>query len=85
MEEGIEELNEFMLDFFVRKCLWSTGSAIKENATSFKKFYKCMQELGHITDEQYHELELEIKSELDNWVENCEKYNSGDFSSFIPF
>ena len=48
MEEGISMLDEYLGNFFIRKCMWSTPANIKTNATSIKKFYKCMLEHGKI-------------------------------------
>lgn len=37
MEDSGYEINMFLGDFFIRKCLWSSVSSIKENASSIKK------------------------------------------------
>ena len=37
MEDRVYEINMFLGDFFIRKCLWSSVSSIKENASSIKK------------------------------------------------
>ena len=44
MEEGISMLDEYLGNFFIRKCMWSTPSNKKKNATSIKEFYKGMLE-----------------------------------------
>lgn len=36
MEEGISMLDEYLGNFFIRKCMWSTPANIKTNATSIK-------------------------------------------------
>lgn len=76
MEDGINELNDFFDDWFVRKCLWSTASSTKSTAASIKKFYNCMQELGHITKEDYAFVCNVIKEEMDNWIYTVEDYNN---------
>ena len=48
MEEGVTMLGDFLGDFFIRKCMWSTPATVKTTATSLKKFYKCMAEHGKI-------------------------------------
>jgi len=35
-EDGATEIGDFLGDFFIRKAIWSTESAIKENIASFK-------------------------------------------------
>ena len=87
MEEGCYHLDGFLGDFFIRKCMWSTGNATKETASSIKKFYKCMYELGHIEKDAYDYLCEEIKDSLDEWVDKVERYNDldeeFDFFDFI--
>ena len=75
MEDGVYEINMFLGDFFIRKCLWSSVSSIKENASSIKKFYKCMYELNHIDKESYEHLCLTIKENMDDWLEELKKYD----------
>ncbi len=75
MEEGVNHLDYFFSYFFIRKCLWSTPASIKSTAASIKKFYKCMMLNGFIKNEDYDYLCDEIKSGMDEWVEECEEYN----------
>lgn len=53
MEKGISMLDEYLGNFFIRKCMWSTPANIKTNATSIKKFYKSMLEHRKIEKEDY--------------------------------
>ena len=78
MEDGCSAdlLDEFMGYFFVRKCAWSTPATIKQNATSFKKFYKCMLETGHIKQESYDALLATIKEYMPDWIAECEDFNN---------
>ena len=79
MEEGCYDLNSFLGDWFIRKCLWSTASSIKENAASIKKFYKCMVELGYVDKNVYQELVDEIKECMDEWLEAVDDYDDDCF------
>ena len=83
MEEGCGMINDYLGDFFIRKCTWSTPASIKSTAGSIKKFYKVMLENGHISKETYEELADTIKNCMDEWQETCAQYN--DPNSENPF
>jgi len=85
MSDGCYHLDGYLGDWFIRKCMWSTGSSVKSNAASIKKFYLCMSELGYIEKNDYNYLCDEIKECLDEWVDSVESYNSGDFSFYDMF
>lgn len=78
MEDGIRRMNHFFSYFFIQKCLWSTGNAIKENISSFKKFYKLMSEKNFILKEEYEYMLELIKESKDVWIKECDDFNSGD-------
>ena len=42
MEDGISRIDSFLGDWFIRKCMWSSKTSIKETAASIKKFYQAM-------------------------------------------
>lgn len=73
MVKGCYEVNAFLGDWFIRKEAWATKTSVKENAASIKKFYKCMLELGHIKQEDFDNLCLVIKEEMDSWIDIVEK------------
>ena len=85
MSNGCYELDGYLGDWFIRKCMWSTASSVKSTAASIKKFYLCMSELGYIEKDDYIYLCDEIKESLDEWVDRVESYNSGDFSFYDIF
>ena len=76
MEEGCLRMDDFLGYFFIRKCMWSTPKTINQNATSFKKFYKCMLEKGHITSQSYDMLLADIKTGMPMWLEDCADFNN---------
>ncbi len=78
MEEGCYDVAGFLGNFFIYKCMWSTSNAIKENATSFKKFYKCMLDNALIEKASYDELVATIKGEMADWQAECEAFNDPD-------
>ena len=83
MEDGVYEINMFLGDFFIRKCLWSNAHSIKENASSIKKFYKCMYELNYIDKESYDHLCLTIKEKMDNWLEELKRYDDDTLEDYF--
>ena len=78
--QGIEDswsyVDDFLGYFFIRKCAWSTPATIRQNAASLKKFYKCMLEKGHVSQEDYDELLATIKEGMSDWVAECEDFNN---------
>lgn len=53
MEDGINEIDTFFSDWFIRKCMCSSKNSIKETAASIKKFYQCVSEHNYVSKEDY--------------------------------
>ena len=77
MEQGCKEIDMFLGDFYICKCMWSTPGNIKTTAASIKKFYKSMLEHGYVKKTDYKFLCTEIKENMVDWQEECERFNSG--------
>lgn len=80
MPEGVGMVGSFLGDWFIRKCMWSTPSSIKQYITSIKKFYKCMLSAGEIDASSYARLIDIIKEEKHYWIKDCEAFNRGSGS-----
>ena len=78
MEEGVESVYSFLGDWFIRKCMWSSRTSIKETASSIKKFYKCMNELGYINNDKYEFVAFVIKENMEEFLENLDDYDNGE-------
>ena len=78
MEYGVNMIDEFLGDFFIRKCMWSTPGNIKSTAASIKKFYHSMLTHSKISKKDYDYLCSEIQDGLETWQLNCELYNDPD-------
>ena len=78
MEAGIMHLDDFLGEFFIRKCMWSTPGTIKSTAASIKKFYKSMMEHGKLKKEYYDFLCSDIRENLPRWMDDCAQYNDPD-------
>ncbi len=85
MQDGTKMIDDFLGDWFIRKCMWSTAATVKSTAASLKKFYQCMMELGYVKKEDYKELCDEIKESMEYWVDSVERYNSPDFDDEFDF
>lgn len=74
-EEAMHEstLNSFMIDFFPRKALWCSMSAIKEMSASLVKFYKWMNENDLVDNKDFAEFRLAVKENKDSWVTKFKK------------
>ena len=79
MKDGCYCLNEYFSDFFIRKCMWSSKTSIKENAGSIKKFYQCMNELAYVSDDDYKGLCFIIKEGMEEWLEELDMYDNDDY------
>lgn len=75
-KDGALIIGWFLGDFFIRKCTWSTPTSIMQNAASLKKFYKYLLSEGVIDADNYSELLDTIKSEMDEWLDECETFNN---------
>lgn len=79
MEESVTMLGNFLGDYFIRKCMWSTPSSVKTTAARLKKFYKSMAEYGKIEKKGYDYICRDIKESMAYWQECCAEYNNPDF------
>ncbi len=82
MEDGCAQVHDFLGDFFIRKCMWSTPAAIRQYCASLKKFYKSMLDAGLIQRASYDLLLDEIRYGKEDWCSRCERFNSGSFSFY---
>lgn len=79
MEQGCTKIDLFLGYYFIHKCMWSTPGNIKTTAASIKKFYKSMLEHGYVKKEDYNFLCSEIKGNMEEWQEDCARFNDGYF------
>lgn len=68
-------INEYLGYFYIHKCMWSTPNNIKTIAASIKKFYKSMLDHGYVEKSAYKELCDEIKKNMSEWQQDCERFN----------
>ena len=78
MEEGVHMAYMFLDDWFIRKCLWSSETSIREMSASIKKFYQCMSENGYVKFEDYQFLCREIKDNMAEFINSLMVYEQYD-------
>lgn len=71
-------IDNFLGDFFIYKCMWSTPGTIKSTASSIKKFYSSMLQRGYIDESNYRKLIETIRDNMDCWLNECKAYNNPD-------
>ncbi|MDI6891363.1 MAG: hypothetical protein QMC83_10585 [Thermodesulfovibrionales bacterium] len=76
--DGTKEISMFLGYWFIRKAMWASKTAIKENAASLKKFYQFMLERGKISKESFEDLKVTIKEEMPEWLATMERYDDPD-------
>lgn len=82
-KDGAQCVNMFLGYWFIRKTLWASQTAIKSNASSFKKFYTFLLEKCLIKKEDLNQLEQTIKNEMPEWLETLDEYdNQSNFEDF---
>ena len=67
-DKGHYRLDDFFCYFFPRKAMWSSTNSVKENITSLKKFYKYLNELSLITNDELKDMYSSIKADKEDWL-----------------
>ena len=68
------DVSSFLSDWFLRKAMWSSPSAIRSNIASFKKFFQWMGQQGHMDADAIAEILLDLKENRDEYIEGAEAY-----------
>ncbi|MBL7135374.1 MAG: recombinase [Candidatus Marinimicrobia bacterium] len=74
-EEGVSFINMFLGYWFIRKAMWASESSIKGNASSLKKFYTFMQEIGRIDKKELEYLKITINDNMSEWINTLKRYD----------
>lgn len=77
IEDGIEEVDDFLEGWFIEKCLFATKTSLKETTASLKKFYQYMSEYNYVKKEDYKQLCSIIKDNMDIYLEQLEAFDNG--------
>lgn len=78
-KDGADSVNMFLGYWFIREAMWSSVTSIKENASSLKKFYTYLHEIGIVEKSDLEELKETIKENMDHWLNTMEHYLDDDF------
>ncbi len=76
MDEGVYLLLHFFDDWYIRKCAFSSITGMKSIASSLKKFYKLMGELGQIDAKDYEIFWNTYKSHEEEFINTLLEYDS---------
>lgn len=79
MEDGMLGVYSFLNGWFIEKCLWVSKNSLKEMATSIKKFYQCMSEKNYVTEEDYKEMCVLIKDNMDEFLDSIDEFDNGTY------
>jgi len=74
-EEGVLDIDMFLGYWFIRKAIWASESSIISNASSLKKFYTFMCEIGRVNEEDVEELKKIIKENMTKWINRLRRYD----------
>jgi len=76
--DGTDKIGNYLGYWFIRKAMWASQPAIKENASSLKKFYQFMFEKRKISKESLDWLTQRIKDEMPEWLGTMGRYDDPD-------
>ena len=77
-KEGASRIGMFLGYWFIRKAMWANAAAIKQNATSIKKFYQFMMEKNEIDADEFEQLKNDIKEYMSEWIATMNRYDDPD-------
>lgn len=78
-EEGMNQIYSFLNGWFIEKCLWSSRNSLKETAASIKKFYQYMSEYNYVSLEDYNDMCILIKDNMDDFLEQVDAFDNGTY------
>jgi hypothetical protein len=78
--EGGSYISMFLGYWFIKKAMWASPAAIKENGASLKKFYTFLLELGEIEEKDLTELTTTIKEEMPDWIATMKRYDDPEMT-----
>lgn len=83
VEDGIGKVYEFLNDWYIRKNIGLTSSALKEMASSIKKFYNYLEQINKITSDEYKKLCQSIKNNMDNFLNSLNNFDKKDVYNWL--
>lgn len=78
-EEGMNQIYSFLNGWFIEKCLWSSRNSLKETAASIKKFYQYMSENNYVSSEDYKDMCILIKDNMNDFLEQVDAFDNGTY------
>lgn len=78
-EDGMNQIYLFLKGWFIEKCLWSSKNSLKETAASIKKFYQYMSENNYVSSEDYKDMCILIKDNMNDFLEQVDAFDNGTY------
>lgn len=74
-DDAPSQLDGFLGDWFIRRCMWSTPNSVKTTAASLKKLLTSIMNHGHMVDSEYRNAMHTLRKDLPEWQRKCALYN----------
>jgi len=74
-KDGVGEIGMFLGYWLIKKALWANKTSIRENASSLKKFYQYLYEIGKVSEEDFLTLKETIKEDMPDWLATMDRYD----------
>jgi site-specific recombinase XerD len=81
IEKGIDYIDNFLGDFFIKKVFWSTPTTIKSFSASFKKFYSFLNEKECIEKSKFTLMNKIIRENLETWIQRLCDYENKEIKN----
>lgn len=81
MFDGWNDFDDFIGYWFVRKCLWSSVSAIRGLVASLRKFYLFLAKTNYVTEEERAQANLILDDGMEKWIDELHEFD--DFAGDI--
>ena len=74
-KDGIDHVDDFLGNWFIRKTTWASQAHIKGNASSLKKFYAFLLDKDMIDKEDLSDLKVLIKENMSDWLSELQQFD----------
>lgn len=85
IEEGVDEIAEFMDHYLIRKNAWTSKTFMKSMATSIKKLYQYLADTGEISKQRNQEVRDLIRDNLADWIADFEAFEKESLLNAFEF
>ncbi len=76
---GTMDVDEFLVEWFMREAAWVSVGTVKANIASLKKFYACLKETGEVPPEKADEVLELLRVDRDYYIQMARDYEEREF------